>query len=245
MPASWTSRGLSVAIVVLMLLAPQCVQATPPDSTLYTNYFFGTNYQSVSWVVCGSTQQSSGCYSSGSLGPFGKVGTLLEGYPAINFKTNTVTRKIYVLDIAAGSGGADVILYVYKKTDVITPSYDAATTSLTATIPLPLTGGGSARASMAANKGFLFVGTDQSPFGQRIQKSDLSMVQIGGFSPPLNVSSVTANSYGYITVTFGTSGGFTGNIEFGPNGNGLGDGGGPWFMLNTTLGVVPSTIPTF
>jgi hypothetical protein len=168
----------------------------------------------------------------------------LEGNPTVNHKTNTVTRRIYVMDVAAGSG-TDVVLYVYKKTDVITPSYDTATVSLTATVPLPITGGGSARGSMAANKGFLFVGTDQSPFGVRIQKSDLTLLQIGGFSPPLNVSSVTSNSYGYITVTFGTGGGFTGNIEFGPNGAGLGDGGGPWFMLNTTLGVVPSTIPTF
>jgi hypothetical protein len=151
MPASWTLRRLKIAIVVITLLAAQCARADSPDSTLYTTYLFGTNYQSVSWVVCGSTQQSSGCYSSGSLGPFGKAGTLLEGYPAINLKTNTVTRKIYVLDIAAGSGGTDVILYVYKKTDVITPSYDAATTSLTATVRLPLTGGGSARGSMAAN----------------------------------------------------------------------------------------------
>jgi hypothetical protein len=181
---------------------------------------------------------------SGSLGPFGKIGTLLEGNPTINHKTNTVTRKIYVLDVAAGSG-TDVVLYVYKKSDVISPSYDSVTVSLAATVPLPLTGGSSARGSMAANKGFLFVGTDQSPYGVRIQKSDLSILQVGGFSPPLNVSSVTANAYGYVTVTFGTTGGFTGNYEFAPNGGGVGDGGGPWFMLNTTLGVVPSTIPTF
>jgi hypothetical protein len=76
----------------------------------------------VSLIVCGSLPGSGGCYGSAYLGPFGKIGALLEGNPST--KGNTVTRAIYVLDIATGTKGTDVALSIYKKTDTISSSFD-------------------------------------------------------------------------------------------------------------------------
>jgi hypothetical protein len=98
---------------------------------------------------------------------------------------------------------------------------------------------------MAANNGFLFIGTDQSPEAVEIQKSNFAVSSIGGFSPPINVSSITADKYGYVTVTFGGFvSGENGFYQFGPDGQSVQGGGGAWFMLNTTLGISTTTLPT-
>src|SRR6266849_2053223 len=136
----------SLILLVLSATVPVCAQMTsgPPDATLFTTYGINASHTSVSWVVCGSTQQSSGCYDSGSLGPFGKVGALIEGNSSTNRTTNTVTRAIYVLDIASGSNLNGVTLYVYKKTDTVTSSFDTTSVTLFKTVSLPLAGGSSA-----------------------------------------------------------------------------------------------------
>jgi len=237
----------SILLFTMGLVLPVCSQtaASPlalPDATLFTSYIADSGYQNINWVVCGSTKGSEGCYSSGRLGPFGQAGALMEGSPSR--KKNTVTRNIYVVDTRSGSGGG-VTLYVYQKTDTVTSSFDTAVTTLTNTIDLPLVGGSTALCSMAANSGFLFIGTDQSPLGVEVQKSDLSVTEIGGFSPPINVTSITGDPYGYVTVTFG---GFTtgesGIYQYGPDGLRVDDGGGAEFMLNTVTGISTATLPT-
>lgn len=222
-------RLVAVAVLLICAIIPLHAQdsALPAaiDATLYTNYFGGPT--SVSYFVCGSTAQTSGCYASGSLGPFVGVGAMLEGNPSI--KGNVVTRAIYVVD----SGSTTVTLFVYKKTDTVTASFDTVAVTLARTIILPLTGGSGAVVSMAANNGFLFIGTDQSPQAVEIRKSNLSVTLVGGFSPPVNVTSITADQYGYVTVTQGISGFPTGFSVFGPDGAGREDGGGSQFMLGT------------
>lgn len=213
-----------------------------PDQTLYTTY--SGNSTTVDWVVCGSLPQTEGCFSAGSLGPFAKVGAMLEGNPTVDTSTNTVTRAIYILDIASGTNMNGVTLYVYQKTDMISPSFDTVTVTLTNTVSLPLTGGTSALPSMAANTKFLFIGTNQSPQAVEVTKKNLHFFQIGGFSPPINVASITADQYGYVTVTFGSSStAENGFYVFGPNGDGEEDGGGFDFMLDTVQGILPSTFP--
>jgi hypothetical protein len=232
-------------VALFTLFAASSLHAAPIDSTLYTTYSLATANTSVSYLVCGSTQQSGGCYASGNLGPFGRIGALLEGAASTNLKTSTVTRLIYVLDVAAGTGGNEVVLNVYRKTDTISPTFDTVVVTLSKTIPLALTGGSTALASMAANNGFIFIGTDQTPFAIRVQKNNYAMTQLGGFSPPLNVTAITSNKYGYITVAFGnrTGGGFNATIWFGPDGAGRGDGGGAYYMLEGSQALLPSTLP--
>ena len=233
------------AIACLVLAATIPAMAAPIDSTLFTTYTINTAHTSLNWVVCGSTQSSSGCYASGTLGPFARVGAVIEGNQSANLTTNTVTRLIYVLDIATGNTQTGVKLYVYKKTDTISPSFDTVNVSLVKTVSLTdIVGGTTAQASMAANTKFLFIGTNQSPTALKVQKGTYAITQIGGFSPPINVSAITSNKYGYVTVTFGSfSGPFNGFVVFDPNGNSNEDGGGASFMLNTDQALLPSTLP--
>src|SRR5262249_55422153 len=158
-------------------------------------------------------------------------GAMLEGDPKVDLSTNTVTRAIYVVDVASGPNQDKVALDVYTKTDAITTDFDTVTVTLDRTINLPLRGGTSVHTSMAANKQFLFVGTSRSPQGVEIDKDTFTVTQSGSFSPPINVSSITADQYGYVTMSFGSTGGNSGFIVYGPDGLGQEDGGGSQFML--------------
>ena len=217
--------------------------AEPIDAGLYTTYFLFSNNTKVSWSVCGQTKSTEGCYGSGQLGPFGKVGALLEGVPTIDSATHTVTRAIYVLDIASGTQQNGVVLSIYQKNDVITGGEDKVTVTLSGTLDLALTGGSTALASMAGNANYLVVGTSRSPFAIEITKSTLATTQFGGFSPPINVHAVTADAYGYITMEFGKfSGTDTAIVTLGPDGALKEDGGGAWFTLNTTQAILPQNL---
>lgn len=240
-----TSRLLVIlSTALLALINAGALHASALDSTLYTTYSINTAHTGVNWIVCGSTQGSSGCYSSGSIGPFGKVGAIMEGNPSTNLAKGTVTRNIYFLDIASGTGANGVVLFVYKKVDTISSTYDSVIVTLSKTVDLPLTGGSTALASMAANAKFLFVGTNQSPQAVEIQKSNLVYTSFGGFSPPVNVTAITADPYGYVTVSFGSfGGGESGIYVMGPDGTLREDGGGAYFMLNTVQAVLPATLP--
>ena len=180
------------------------------------------------------------------MGPFVLLGALIEGSPSVKKATNTVTRYIYAVDIATGSNSNGVTLYVYKKTDVITPTFDTVTVSLFKTVSLPLTGGLTASASMAANSKFLFIGTNQCAFSVRVQKNNFAITESGSFTPPIPVTAITADAYGYVTVAFGDFFGFdveNGQVEYDPNGNVVQSGGGAVFMLGTQNAVLPSTLP--
>jgi hypothetical protein len=227
---------------LLLLVGPTFGKA--PDAELFTTYYLNGNQ--IELTVCGSTVQSSGCYGGGSLGPFSLLGALIEGNPVVNQKTSTVTRYIYAVDIATGSGSDEVTLYVYKKTDVITPTYDTVTVTLFKTVSLPLTGGLTASASMAANSKFLFIGTNQSMFSVSVQKSNFAITESGSFEPPIPVTAITADAYGFVTVAFGDFAGFdvnNGEIVYGPNGNVEESGGGATFTLGTQNAVLPNTFP--
>lgn len=236
-------RRPSLSVSILIIVATITVSAfaqtsSPPDATLFTTYEVNPS-TSVYWTTCGSTQQSEGCFASGSLGSFGKVGALLEGNPSVNSTTNTVTRSIYVLDVASGSNQNGVKLYVYLRTDTVMATSDSVSVRLYKSVILPLTGGTAASFFMAANNKFLFIGTNQgaSPFAVEVQKGTYVITPIGA----VGVSAITANKYGYVTVTFG-SGASSSFHVFGPDGSSNHEeGGGTNFMLNTIQAALPST----
>jgi hypothetical protein len=216
--------------------SPGLPAATQIDATLYTRYHTDPAQTIVNWNVCGSLPGSSGCYGSGTVGPFGKVGALMEGEPKTDRHANTVTRAIYVLEISSGPNQNEVVLYVYTKVDTITTDSDTVTVTLSQTISLPLVGGisnGPNQTSMAANKQFLFIGTSQSPVAVEVNKRTFSVTQLS-VSPPINISSITANDYGYATLAFGTfNSSDTPFIVVGPDGTAVEDGDGSQVMLNT------------
>src|SRR5262249_59774104 len=100
--------------------------AAPIDATLYTRFHTDANQTIIDWNVCGSLPGSSGCYGSGSLGPFGRIGGMLEGEPKTDLHANTVTRPIYLVDSASGPNQNEVVLYVYTNVDTITTDSDTA-----------------------------------------------------------------------------------------------------------------------
>ena len=242
--AKLATLSLSAIVFFTLSAAVPASASGSPDATLFTTYNITTTHTGVSFTVCGSLPSSSGCYGGGSLGPFGKVGAMIEGNQSVNLTTNTVTRDIYVLDIATGTTSNGVTLFVYKKTDTISSTFDTVATTLIKTVSLPIMGGTSALASMAANAKFLFIGTNQSPNAIVMKKSNFSFTGAGGFIPPINVTGITADKYGYVTITFGSfNGGENGFYVFGPDGGLREDGGGASFMLSTDQAVLPSTLP--
>lgn len=223
-------RVLAVLGVLLFAVAAP-LSATSIDSTLFTLYM--SYPPQITLVVCGSLPQTEGCYGSASIGPFGRVGAMIEGSPVQNVKKGTVTRFIYVVDVAAGSGANQVVLYIYKKVDTINQSDDSISVTLSNTVNLPLTGGAATVAYMAANPTFLYIGTNQDESAVQVTKKTLALSQIGEFSG-LNIGAITADAYGYVTLTWGTTGGASGFLVLAPNGGEEEDGGGAPVMLNTT-----------
>jgi hypothetical protein len=238
---SLCARYALTGTLMLGAAVPALTQAAA-DSTLFTTYNVSTDLQSAQWGVCGSTAQSEGCYSFGNIGPFGHIGSMLEGEPVVN--GNTVTRDVYILDIASGTAANGVTLSVYSKTDVVSSSYDQVTMTLQRTISLPLVGGSTVTGYMAANSSALFIGTNQSTQAVEVSKGQWAVTSVGGFSPPLTVAAIGADINGFVTVTFGTPGGqFSGFYVFGPTGALQEDGGGSNIMINHVNGVTPTPLP--
>jgi hypothetical protein len=212
--------------------ANPAVQA-PLDYTVYTTYTLSSDHTTVYWEVVGFFKKTSGVYGKGSFGPLGKVGSLVEGSPIEDLKKKTVTRYIYVLDIAAGNEQNGVNLNVYKKTDYIKGSEDKVSVTLVNVIALPLVGGTSATVSMAANGEFVFVGTDQGPLIAEVTKKTLAVAQINYQPSPYFVTGITANLYGYVTVGFNIpEGGANNSLVIAPDGTLLLSSGGTVFMSN-------------
>jgi hypothetical protein len=220
----------AITLIIPCMVLPLAAQApaTAPDAGLYTNYFGSPT--SVNWIVCGSTQQTEGCYDSGNIGPFVAVGAMLESNPSVS--GDVVTRNIYVVD----SGDTAVKLYVYKKTDTVTSTFDTTTVTLSHTVTLPLTGG-SVVTYMAANTNYLFIGTSQSLEAVEVRKSTLAISRLGIISG--DITSITSDEYGYVTVAQST-----GFDVYGPTGSLEEDGGGSQFMLGTTQAIPASTLLT-
>jgi hypothetical protein len=235
---------LTTSIVLLVLSATvPAAAAGPIDAGLYTTYSFYNGFVTVDWVVCGQTHGWYGCYGSGSLGPFGNVGALIEGNPSTN--GNTVTRDLYIVDVGTGTGVKNINLYIYKKVDTIIPPNDSVTVTLTKTVQLPLVGGTGASCFMAANGQFLFIGTNRSAQAVEVRKSNFAVAQLSEGAVGVNVSSITADKYGNVTVTQGNGIGnppVFGFAVFGPNGELEEDGDGASYMLNTTTGLSTSRL---
>ena len=62
-----------------------------------------------SWITCGATATSGGCFASGSVAVPGQTRAMLQG--ASRISGDTVYREVYALDDAC-RGGAKVVLHV-------------------------------------------------------------------------------------------------------------------------------------
>jgi len=197
-------RCSSVALLTLAAVLGGPAVAAAPESTLFTTYTVDSTLQSATWSMCVSSGETAGCRSSGMLGPFGLIGAMLEGRPMRD--DQSVTRDIYVLDLASASSVTGVSLYVYKKQDVVSVTGNTSTVTLERTISLPLVGGAEAHASMTANDAYVLAGTDKSTKAAAIERSTWVVTSVDGFSPPSPIVSVTSSGDGDVAVTFDTPG---------------------------------------
>jgi len=228
-------------------LGAQAAASPPPNAGLYTSYSIGSDYQNVTWTVCGTTQTTEGCYGTGTLGPFAHAAALIESSPVVDVATGTVTRYIYLADNQARPPYNDfVYLYVYKKVDVVTSSTDTVTVSFVKFVSMRLLGGSGTTVFMAGNENYIYVGTSVYPFAVRIQRTNLShLVQTAQVSPEADVTAITSDFYGNVTVTFGGATNHTaGSLQFDINGNSLGTPTTNVYMLNTSAALQTSSLPT-
>lgn len=201
--------------------------ATALDANLFATYTVSPT--SVQFDVCGSTADSEGCFGGGTMAPFQHACAVLEGTP--HTKGDIVSRDVYVLD-RRSSKTAPVTLYVYRRTDTITASYDSVQVTLAQTVPLSILGGPGAQCSMAANNSYIYAGTSVDTSAVAISKTDFSFNSVGGFSPPATIKSITADDRGYVSIEF--NGGF---YLVNPTGGGEEDGGGGAEEVNTRNGL--------
>jgi hypothetical protein len=220
-------------LISLLLLCGSIIgHAATIDSGLYTTYSTYNSNTTLDWVVCGSVADSNGCFDSGELGPFGKIGSIIEGSKAYNVSAGTVTRYLYVIDQEYGSAQNGVALYAYKRVDTITSTFVTTTFTLEKTLSLSLTGGSSATVFVGANSGYLVIGTSLSFVPVEVEKKNYAVTSIDIIDQP--PASITADNYGYIVVT--SAEGF---FVIGPDGALQEDGGGAPFTVNTLLGFQP------
>ena len=238
-------RHLRLGFVALSLLLvtaiaiPVLGQQKMPDSTLYTQYFTLQPPTQIHWVTCGSTQQSEGCYGSGTLGPFANACSIVQSVP-VPISSNTVIRYIYVLDSGSTAGGA--VLTAYKRVDVISPTYDTTTITTAATVPLTaLVGGTGVSCMLAQNPTNVYASTSQSTSAVAINKTSYSATSLSGFDGV--VSSISADSYGFVTINQVAGQGVHGFFVVGPDGSEQEDGGGDYFMINPINGMIPANYP--
>jgi hypothetical protein len=230
---------LGTALLVTLITAFPCqAQQKLPDSTLYTQYSTNIAQTQVAWTTCGYLPLSYGCYGTGVLGTFTYPCAIVQNVPA-PLNLNTVLRYIYVLDAGSAQNGA--ILSVYKRTDTVTQSNDIIVVTMVASVPLPmLIGGNGATCFLAQNPSYIYVSSGQSSYAAAIKKADFSVNYLE--SAPNLTTSITADSYGYVTIVFG-SGGNSENYVYGPNGQEAGGGGGIFFMINPQDGLNPLNFP--
>ena len=125
---------------------------------------------------------------------FGHVGAMVEGTP--NWFENAVARDVFIVDVASGAAGNEVVLYRYEITNTVSPPYDTVSYKLLKTVPLPLIGGATVRCSMAASAGYLYIGTNKSTSAVQVTKQTYAIVDVGGFSNEPTVTAITADDLG-------------------------------------------------
>jgi hypothetical protein len=192
----------SLALASLVLSGSlTAVADTSPDALAY----YEPTPTALNWNVALVVGTSFTNVTSGSLGPFGKPCSVLEGYQVR--KGDVATRHVYVLDEGSTSSPT-VVLNVYIRTDTYSTS-DGTTTVATDYVlhhqlTLPLTSVTGATCYLAANSNKVFASTNQNIVAAVIDKTSLaiSVTNPTGFEAP--ISGITATLTGDVFVSLGS-----------------------------------------
>lgn len=222
-----------------LVAALTSARATTIDDNVYTSYSLVGTPHYVDWLTCGSDHSGKACFGSGQIGPFGRVGCMIEGVP--DYIGDSVTRAIYIVDVSTGTGGPGVTLFRYLKTDAIDPTTgnDSVSVVLTNTISLsaPLEGGANATCLMAGTGSFLFIGTDQTSTVLRVRKGPLTFItEIEGITGD-KTQYITADEYGFVSVGYtNLASGTDYYVMYSPNGTYYAGGSGEEVILTPSSG---------
>jgi len=210
--------------------------ATPrtlDDANVFTYYNFVPGGSSINWTTCGRTGGISGCFGSGSIGPFAGPCAIMEGKPTTS--GNTLNQYVYVVE-ASTTGFQYAVLDIYQKQDVINGS-DTPSMSLVRRINLNLKVGLKTACFMAGGPRYIFIGTVLSARAMRFDTVTQKLVAEGSNSVPTGlVSQITADARGFVTINY--THGMTTAVDFyDPDGNLTQSGGGSAFEPNSSTGV--------
>lgn len=221
-------RAASVAAFLAFASSSTMAASTPAlDDGLFAE--FSSSPTSVSFIVCGATGGTSGCYGSASLSPpFEQACGVLQGKPKT--RGDVMTRAIYVLDKRTSSTDP-IMLYVFERKDVISGGFDTVSATLKQTVNLVLTGGTNSYCAMAGNDNYVYAATSVDEVAAAVNKKTFAVTDEGGFSPPATIVSITADDRGYISLHFNE-----GFYVFDPQGNLQADGGGAADFINQRNG---------
>lgn len=223
-------RGALGAAWLLCVAGGSALAAPAPgaiDSTLFAEFTLTPTF--VEFTVCGSLPQSEGCYTGGLMNPpFEQACAVLQGQAKT--KGDVMKRDIYVLDKRT-SPTDPALLYVYERQDTITQTFDTVTVTLVATVNLGITGGSNSHCAMAADKNYVYVGTNANPNAIRVSKADNSTLAFG-ISNSGGVLSIVPDDRGYMVLNF--SGGFIVTYK----GYTIMDGGGSYDLVGLDSGVL-------
>ena len=217
-----------IALVAGMFCVGSAAAIAQTGPSNYTTYNFSPT--SITWITCGSTSTSEGCYGSGEINGFGKICAVLQDTAKASDKSR---NDLYVLDSDYKHQGT-VALHVIRKTVTTANGFITTKFARLQTIDLPLQGGHNVGCQAAANASVVIVATNASTTAVEINKGTFSAGSVGGFSPPSTVTSIVADAAGYITVNFGE-----GFYLFGPDGSGVEDGGGSAYLIPGDNAYIP------
>jgi len=224
-------------LVVLAIAAPAQAQTRNPDSGLFT-YYSAFDSTELNWVTCGTLPAAEDCYGTGQLGPFTNACAVVQSVP-LAVDAFTVVRYIYVLDSGSGADGASLV--AYRRTDTVTELLDSISVTKEATVPLPsLVGGTGATCLMVQNPTNVYAGTTQSSAAVSINKTTYDVTTLGVGNGTL--ASMTADSYGFVTINRNQAGGIT-NTIYAPDGQLELFRNGGVFMINPIDAVNPADYP--
>ncbi|HET7126419.1 MAG TPA: hypothetical protein VFI26_04935 [Lysobacter sp.] len=140
--------------------------------------WFATTYEQLGedifWSTCGYNATSSGCYGSGTIGPFVRPCSIAGS-----------ADRVFVLD--SGGQGDHAMLYVYKQISSSTPSM----TLLKEVELSALDRSGTAHCSLAVLGSWLYAAHDESTDYSRVHLTDYSEEVDGNCGVP--TTSITAS----------------------------------------------------
>lgn len=224
-------KRLALLVAVGWLASGTARAAVSPDVLFSTSYTVGFN--SIHWSTCGSKTTSVGC-TGGTLSIAGPC-AIMEGAPTIT--GGIASRKVYVIETNSMTF-PNAVLVIYQHNQFVDRRNIDAKMVLLKRVDLGLKSGLTTKCSMGANATTLFIGTSQSSFGVKVDKTTLAISQFTNGTPARPVTSIFSDPSGYVIVNFGREP-ETSFITFEPpGGTGGGDGGGTQFNLNENNAVI-------